>query len=152
MVAETHEDSTAMVTIITDGYENTSREYTYEHVAKMIQELKQLGWIFNFLGANIDVEKVGQSLNIDKENCMSYESTEDGTRSSLSKLNGLVESVGNCQGEYEALNPSCRARRKSRQEEKEQRISSPTKHKESNTNRSIQHEQEGIVRIFMYRA
>ncbi|MBD5296333.1 MAG: hypothetical protein HDS25_08505 [Bacteroides sp.] len=86
MVAESHEDTTAMVTIITDGYENASREYTYEHVARMIQELKELGWIFNFPGANIDVEKVGQSLNIDKENCMSYESTEDGTRSSLSKL------------------------------------------------------------------
>lgn len=57
-IASTHEDATASVTIITDGYENASKEYTYHDVSKLISQLKELGWNFNFIGANIDVDKV----------------------------------------------------------------------------------------------
>lgn len=59
------EDATAVVTIITDGYENSSRRYSFPQIAKKIAALKELGWVFNFLGANIDVEKIGDQLNID---------------------------------------------------------------------------------------
>ena len=47
--------SIGSVTIITDGYENASRHYSRKQVASMIQELKNMGWNFNFIGANIDV-------------------------------------------------------------------------------------------------
>lgn len=77
-VASTHEDATASVTIITDGYENSSREYTWKQVAALIAELKELGWNFNFIGANIDVEAVSKKMNID--NSMAFTSDEEGTR------------------------------------------------------------------------
>ncbi len=71
------EDAIGSVTIITDGYENSSTRYTREKVAMMIAALKELGWNFNFIGANIDVEKVSHSLNID--NAMAFEQDEAGT-------------------------------------------------------------------------
>lgn len=66
------------VTIITDGYENSSKMYKHDEVALMISQLKELGWNFNFIGANIDVRSTAQSLNID--NSMSFEQTVEGTQ------------------------------------------------------------------------
>lgn len=77
-VASTHEDSTAIVTIITDGMENASRHYTYDQVAKLISELKEKGWTFNFIGANIDVERISKRMHID--NAMAFSSTVSGTK------------------------------------------------------------------------
>ncbi len=66
------------VTIITDGMENSSRHYTHKQVADMISALKELGWNFNFIGANIDVEYTAQSLNID--NRLEFANDEEGTQ------------------------------------------------------------------------
>lgn len=76
-VADTHEDALGIVTIITDGYENSSTEYTYQQISSMIDELKAKGWIFNFIGANIDVAEVASKMNID--NTLSWRSDEKGT-------------------------------------------------------------------------
>ena len=47
-----------MFIITTDGYENASRRYNYEHVRRMIERQKErYGWEFLFLGANIDAAK-----------------------------------------------------------------------------------------------
>lgn len=90
MVADTHEDATGIITIITDGYENSSRNYTYPQVAAIISRFKEQGWTVNFIGANIDVEKVSASLNIDKTNCVAWESDEEGTKEMYSKLNACT--------------------------------------------------------------
>ena len=76
-VASTHEDATAVVTIITDGMENASRNYSYHQVATIISRLKEKGWTFNFIGANIDVNAEAAKLNID--NAMAYSNDEEGT-------------------------------------------------------------------------
>ncbi|MCC8070850.1 MAG: hypothetical protein LIO90_03495 [Bacteroidales bacterium] len=66
------------VTIITDGMENSSRHYTRARVANMIDELKEMGWNFNFIGANIDVQRAASSLNID--NALEFKQDDAGTR------------------------------------------------------------------------
>ena len=53
------------VTIITDGYENASRKWTLPLVHELIATLKKKGWVFSFIGANIDVEGTANSLGID---------------------------------------------------------------------------------------
>ncbi len=63
-VAE-HEFAIGAVTIITDGYENSSHYYTLEQVRRMISSLKEIGWNFNFIGADINVEAVAQQMDID---------------------------------------------------------------------------------------
>lgn len=77
------EDAIGSVTIITDGYENSSTRYDLPKVAKMIAALKELGWNFNFIGANIDVNEVSRSLNID--NAMAFEQDEEGTQAMFAK-------------------------------------------------------------------
>lgn len=76
-VASTHDDASATVTIITDGCENDSRRYTPEMVARIIDRLKEKGWTFNLIGANIDVLSTGAGLHID--NTMEFANTEKGT-------------------------------------------------------------------------
>lgn len=75
---KTKENAIGSVTIITDGYENSSKEYTVEKVAKMIEQLKELGWSFNFIGANIDVVRTASAYKID--NTMEFQQDDAGTK------------------------------------------------------------------------
>lgn len=68
--------SVAVVTIITDGYENASCRWTLHSVAELIERLKNNGWVFTFIGANIDVEKAAKSLKIDSY--AKFEQTNEG--------------------------------------------------------------------------
>ena len=45
------EDSAVLVTIITDGYENSSKEWDGKAVAKLIDECKEEGWMFSFISS-----------------------------------------------------------------------------------------------------
>ena len=71
------DNSAVLVTIITDGYENSSREWTAESVAKLIDECKGEGWMFSFIGAGEDVVKVATTISI--TNTMVWENTSEGT-------------------------------------------------------------------------
>ena len=51
-----------IVVITTDGYENASRKYGYAQVKQMVEQKKQEGWEFLFLGADIDA--VGEAARI----------------------------------------------------------------------------------------
>lgn len=64
------ENYKVLVTIITDGYENASREYDSQTIKQLINELKTAGWTFAYIGANQDVEKVSAKLSID--NCLEF--------------------------------------------------------------------------------
>lgn len=68
--------SLGYVTIITDGYENDSHEYTIEKVRQLIEELKKMEVIFTFVGANIDAADYASRLNIN--NSMQFEQTQEG--------------------------------------------------------------------------
>ncbi|MDR3308390.1 MAG: DUF1810 family protein [Tannerella sp.] len=57
-------DYNVLVTIMTDGEENSSREYSGHDIKKLIEELKQNRWTFTYIGTDHDVEKVAFSLSI----------------------------------------------------------------------------------------
>ena len=71
------EDTAVLVTIITDGYENSSREWDGKAVARLIEDCKEDGWMFSFIGAGEDVIKVAQTISI--TNTMIWENTPEGT-------------------------------------------------------------------------
>lgn len=77
-------DDIASVTVITDGWENASTEYSQRQVVKLINELKEKGWNFNFIGANIDAEQTAKSLAID--NHLQFEQTGEGTTEMFSEF------------------------------------------------------------------
>lgn len=74
----TNSDSIGKVIIITDGYENASQEWNHSSVVELIESLKKKGWLFTFMGANIDVEQTSRSLGIDS--FMEFQQTDAGMR------------------------------------------------------------------------
>lgn len=59
-----YEDAVGLVTVITDGYENASEEFSGKAIYDLVERLKKKGWTFAFMGANQDVMKVAATLNI----------------------------------------------------------------------------------------
>jgi uncharacterized protein YegL len=65
--------------ITTDGMENSSREFTYEKVRKLIRhQTEKHNWEFIFLGANIDAVKEAGSIGIKCEDAFNFEATKEG--------------------------------------------------------------------------
>ena len=66
--------------IITDGYENASRKYSYEKVKSMIEhEQEKYGWEFLFIGANIDAIGAASSIGIRANRAVNYIADSEGT-------------------------------------------------------------------------
>lgn len=72
------DDDTVLVTIITDGYENASREYNGRSIATLIAELKEKGWMFTYIGANQDAVEVARTMNI--SNALNFVQDDAGTK------------------------------------------------------------------------
>ena len=75
---------TVLVTIVTDGYENSSKEYDGKAIKALVDELKAKGWVFAYIGANHDVESA--AINISITNVMSFEASDSGVRSMNRKV------------------------------------------------------------------
>ena len=72
--AQTEVGENVLVTIITDGEENCSKEYNLKMVKTLIEKQKAQGWTFTLIGTdNLDVEGMAGALAIDNH----LEFTED---------------------------------------------------------------------------
>lgn len=69
-------DDRVMATIITDGYENASEEYSGKAVKALVSRLREKGWTFAYIGANQDAVEVARDLNID--NALNFDATAEG--------------------------------------------------------------------------
>lgn len=81
--ASTREDelpSHTIFSIMTDGMENASREYSYKRIKEMIELQKKCGWDFIFQAANIDTEFEAGRLGIDTDKAMSFDASNDGVK------------------------------------------------------------------------
>ena len=72
------QESVVLVTVITDGYENASREYTGPAIKTLVEEMRKKGWVFTYIGANQDVDKVADSMSIN--NRMAFQADSEGTK------------------------------------------------------------------------
>ena len=61
---EGKENYSVLVTILTDGEENASKEYTGPAIKNLVDELKLQNWTFTYIGADHDVEKMALKLSI----------------------------------------------------------------------------------------
>lgn len=66
-----------LVTIITDGYENSSREFNRASVHEIVTRLRAKGWTFVYIGANQDAVEVAKGMNIG--NAMNFHATHEDT-------------------------------------------------------------------------
>ena len=53
-----------LVTVITDGYENSSHIYSAEKIKELVESLTAEGWVFTYIGANQDSERTANGLGI----------------------------------------------------------------------------------------
>ncbi len=67
-------DYNVLVTILTDGEENASKEFSGLDIKKLVEELKQNRWTFTYIGTDHDVEKIAASLSIN--NTMVFEKND----------------------------------------------------------------------------
>ena len=74
--------------IITDGYENASKEYDNKMIKKLIK--KHSDWEFIYIGADIDSYASGGAIGIKKDNIANYKKDARGT-SKLFKAVGDFE-------------------------------------------------------------
>ena len=80
------EDDKVLVTVVTDGYENASKEYSGKAIKALVDELKEKNWIFAYIGANQDVEAVAATISI--TNVLNFEATSVGTAAMGSRVAG----------------------------------------------------------------
>ena len=78
-----NDDDNVLVTVITDGYENSSVEWNHQRVFQLVEDLKNKNWLFTYIGANQDALKVAKGMGIDHS--MNYMSDADGTTAMFRK-------------------------------------------------------------------
>ena len=76
-------DYVVLVTILTDGEENDSKEYSGAQISTMINSLKKKNWVFTYIGTNQDVAKEAAKINI--TNHLYFAAPEMASKSVLSK-------------------------------------------------------------------
>ena len=75
--AQTKEGDSVLVTIITDGYENASREYNLQMVKNLIKKLEKQNWTFTFIGTDdLDVEGMASAMGIKETLCFSRDAEQ----------------------------------------------------------------------------
>ena len=88
--ALTTEDDSVLVTIITDGEENWSEEYSLKMIKNLIEKLKKQNWTFTFIGTDdLDVENIALDMGID--NHLQFSEDEAGTKKMFARENRARE-------------------------------------------------------------
>lgn len=88
--ALTTEDDSVLVTIITDGEENCSEEYSLKMIKNLIEKLKKQNWTFTFIGTDdLDVENIALDMGID--NHLQFSEDKAGTKKMFARENRARE-------------------------------------------------------------
>jgi len=93
--------------ILTDGFENASRQFTIQDVRNRIEHQKQkYSWDFRFLAANQDAVLTGCDMGLDAASCHTIIASKAGIQSAADGMSCM------CSGEVRARARSSRAHRR----------------------------------------
>ena len=71
------QDTSVIVVVITDGYENASKVFSMAEIKLMIARLEQTTkWTFAFVGATFDAVEVAKEMSIKSKNSYSFNKNE----------------------------------------------------------------------------
>jgi uncharacterized protein YegL len=89
--AEDYRAEKVMFVIITDGEENSSREYSLAKIKAQIERQKtNYGWEFIFLGANIDAVQTAGRFGISADRAVEYLADSEGTNLNFRVMSAAV--------------------------------------------------------------
>lgn len=75
---DVHRPGKVLVVVVTDGHENSSREWTAEAVKQLIRQQEDTyKWEYLFLGANIDAVAVGADYGFKYDNTIQFNIHDD---------------------------------------------------------------------------
>ena len=95
--ADDYRAEKVMFVIITDGEENSSREYSAEKVKAQIQRQKEkYDWEFIFLGANIDAVETAGRFGIAPDRAQNYHADSEGTALNFRVMSEAVATFREC--------------------------------------------------------
>ena len=95
--ADDYRAEKVMFVIITDGEENSSREYSAEKIKAQIQRQKEkYDWEFIFLGANIDAVETAGRFGIAPDRAQNYHADSEGTALNFRVMSEAVATFREC--------------------------------------------------------
>jgi len=85
---ESERPENVIICILTDGEENSSREFSLDQVKEMISHQKdKYNWEFIFLAANQDAFAGAGRLGIDRDKAFNFTADEQGTKGAFVQMN-----------------------------------------------------------------
>lgn len=92
-LTEEHKAGKVLFVITTDGLENSSEEYSYNDIRRLIETKKECGWEYLFLGANIDAGKEAEKIGIARDRSVTYENDSKGVSLNYETVSKTVSKV-----------------------------------------------------------
>ncbi len=97
-----------LIVTITDGYENSSREFDPLALKGMIEHQKEVyAWDFSFIGANIDSFAVGGSLGVTRSATCDFNADADGVRGAWTTLESSYASYKTINRNFDRTSTLC---------------------------------------------
>lgn len=91
MSEESRPDKVIFV-VITDGYENASKEHTRDQVREMVKhQTEKYSWVFLYLAANVDAFSESSKLGIEASRAVQYSATGQGVVSAHAGVSRAVK-------------------------------------------------------------
>ena len=91
---ESERPEKVIVAVLTDGYENASREYSADRIKEMISHQEdKYNWQFIYLAANQDAFAVGQGLGFDMHNSVDFNATAKGAKMAFANVSSYSTCV-----------------------------------------------------------
>lgn len=89
---------TVILGIISDGHENSSRQFRRSVVRELIEQAERVdGWVVLYLGANQDAIEVGASMGVPAEQSLTY--SPEASRSGLQALSATSRRYRQARGD-----------------------------------------------------
>ena len=82
-----------IMVITTDGYENSSTDFSKREVKALIKKQEAAGWKFLFFGANIDAAAEADKIGILRENALQFEASKAGVAVCYERACGSVRKM-----------------------------------------------------------
>ena len=90
---EEHKAGKVLFVITTDGLENSSKEFSYTDIRRLIEAKKECGWEFLFLGANIDAGEEAEKIGISRGKSVTFENDSKGVALNFEVVGKVVRQV-----------------------------------------------------------
>ena len=85
-----HDGELTSIVVVTDGYENSSREWSRLQVMDSIKQRQAEGWNFTFLGSDQDAIAEGGGLGFNEGDSLSFDGDAEGTAYAMAATSGKL--------------------------------------------------------------